>query len=35
MEKYEELWTKINDLVRSKTDNSDDYDEKYINENQI
>ena len=27
--KYEELWIKIIDLVRSITKNSDDYDEKY------
>ena len=31
MKKYEEIWTKIWDLIRSKTDNSDDYDEKYMN----
>ena len=30
MKKYEEIWTKIWDLIRSKTDNSDDYDEKYM-----
>ena len=28
--KYEELWTKIRDLIRSVTKNLDDYDEKYI-----
>ena len=28
--KYEELWTKIRDLIRSKTNNSDNYDEKYM-----
>ena len=28
--KYEELWNKITDLIRSITKNSDDYDEKYI-----
>ena len=28
--KYEELWSKIRDLIRSKTNNSDDYDEKYM-----
>ena len=28
--KYEELWTKIRDLIRWKTDNSDDCDEKYM-----
>ena len=27
--KYEELWTKIRNVIRSKTDNSDDYEEKY------
>ena len=26
----EELWSKIRDLIRSKTKNSDDYHEKYI-----
>ena len=26
---YEELWSKIRDLIRSITKNSDDYDEKY------
>ena len=30
MKKYEELLSKIRDLIRSKTDNSDDYDEKYM-----
>ena len=30
MKKYEELWSKIRDLIRSKTKNSDDYDEKYM-----
>ena len=30
LEKYEELWTMIRDLIRSKTDDSDDYDEKYM-----
>ena len=30
IEKYEELWSKIRDLIRSITKNSDDYDEKYI-----
>ena len=30
MEKYEELWSKIRDLIRSITKNSDDYDEKYM-----
>ena len=28
--KYEELWIKIKDLIRSITKNSDDYDEKYM-----
>ena len=27
---YEELWSKIKDLIRLITKNSDDYDEKYI-----
>ena len=27
---HEELWRKIRDLIRSITENSDDYDEKYI-----
>ena len=30
VEKYEELWNKIRDLIRSITDNSDNYDEKYM-----
>ena len=30
IEKYEELWIKIRDLIKSITKNSDDYDEKYI-----
>ena len=36
IKKYEELWIKIRDLIRSITKNSDDYDyhEKYI-KNQI
>ena len=29
MKKYEELWIKISDLIRSTTKNLDDYDEKY------
>ena len=29
-EKYEVMWTKVSDLVRSTTNNSADYDEKYI-----
>ena len=28
--KYEELWSKIRDLIRSISKNSDDYDEKYM-----
>ena len=28
--KYEKLWTKIRDLIRLITENSDDYDEKYM-----
>ena len=30
LKKHEELWSKIRDLITSKTNNSDDYDEKYI-----
>ena len=30
IKKYEELWSKIRDLIRSITENSDDYDEKYM-----
>ena len=30
IKKYEELWCKINDLIRSATKNSDDYDEKFM-----
>ena len=30
IKKYEELWTKIRDSIRSITKNSDDYDEKHI-----
>ena len=30
IKKYEELWNKIRDLIRSITKNSDDYDEKYM-----
>ena len=30
IKKYEELWIKIKDLIRSLTKNSDDYDAKYI-----
>ena len=28
--KYEELWNKIRDLIRSITKNLNDYDEKYM-----
>ena len=28
--KYEEMWIKIRDLIRSITKNSDDYDKKYM-----
>ena len=28
--KYEKLWSKIRDLIRSITKNSDNYDEKYM-----
>ena len=30
IKKYEELWRKIRNLIRSITKNSDDYDEKYV-----
>ena len=30
VKKNEELWSKIKDLIRSITKNSDDYDEKYM-----
>ena len=30
IKKYEELWSKIRDLIRSITKNSDDYDEEYM-----
>ena len=30
IKRYEELWSKIRDLIRSITKNSDDYDEKYM-----
>ena len=30
IKKYEQLWNKISDLIRSVTKNSDDYDEKYM-----
>ena len=29
LKKYENLWNKIRDLIRSITNNSDNYDEKY------
>ena len=30
IKKYEELWSKIRNLIRSVTKTSDDYDEKYM-----
>ena len=30
IQKYGEMWSKIRDLIRSITKNSDDYDEKYM-----
>ena len=30
LKKFEELWNKIRDLIRSVTNNSDNYDKKYI-----
>ena len=30
MKKYEELWNKIRYIIRSKSNNSDNYDEKYM-----
>ena len=30
IKKYEELWSKIRDFIRSITKNLDDYDEKYM-----
>ena len=30
IKKYEELWIKIRDLIRSITKNSENYDEKYM-----
>ena len=30
IKKYEELWIKIRDLIKSVTKNADDYDEKYM-----
>ena len=37
MKEYEELRNKVRDIVRSKTNNSDDddYEEKYVNDSQI
>ena len=31
LEKHKELWNNIRDLIRTKTNNSDKYDEKYMN----
>ena len=30
IKKYKEIWSKIRNLIRSITKNSDDYDEKYV-----
>ena len=30
IKKHEELWIKVSGLIRSKTKNSDDFDEKYM-----
>ena len=30
LKKYEELWDKIRNLIRSTSNNSDDYDNKYM-----
>ena len=30
LNKYEEIWSKIKDLIRSTNNNSDDYDENYM-----
>ena len=30
LKKYEELWSKIRDFIRSIIKNSDDYDKKYM-----
>ena len=30
LKKYKELWTKIKDFLRSKTNTSNDYNEKYM-----
>ena len=35
IQKYEEMWSKIRDLIRSITKNSDTYDEKYMKTNFI
>ena len=35
IQKYEEMWSKIRDLIRSITKNSDTYDEKYMKINFI
>ena len=29
LEKYKKMWTKIKDLITSKTNNSDNYDKKF------
>ena len=31
LKRYEEIWNKMRDLIRSITKNSDYYDEKYMN----
>ena len=33
MKNYEELWSKIRDLIRLITNGTDDYDEKYMKNN--
>ena len=30
IKRYEELWSKLKDLIRSITNNSENYDEKYM-----
>ena len=30
LKKYDKIWSKIRDLIRSITNNTDDYDEKYM-----
>ena len=30
LKKYKEMWSKVRDLIRSITNNSEDYDEKYM-----